>query len=165
MNIKVGDRFTRLTVMEPAGANRDRHRMWQCLCDCGNVTIVIGSNLRKGFSRSCGCLRVEITRQRSTTHGMTHTPEHQAWQRAKQRCGNPHHPRYGDYGGRGISLTEEWLNDFPSFYAYIGPRPSPQHSIDRYPDNDGNYKPGNVRWATRIQQARNKRPAIQGSRT
>lgn len=85
-------------------------------------------------------------------------PEYQAWTNAKGRCYNKNDPRFADYGGRGIGMCEEWRKDFSAFLAYIGPRPSPKHSLDRYPNNDGNYEPGNVRWAIPEQQVRNRRP-------
>ncbi len=82
--------------------------------------------------------------------------EYSAWSMAKQRCGNPRHPRFADWGGRGIRVCDEWLHDFPAFLAHIGPRPGPEFSLDRI-DNDGDYEPGNVRWATRVEQRRNRR--------
>jgi hypothetical protein len=93
-------------------------------------------------------------------HGMTGTPEHQAWSSIKRRCYDPTVENYPDYGGRGIKMCDEWLASFTVFYAHVGPRPSPKHSIDRYPDNDGNYEPGNVRWATAKQQARHRRSNV-----
>ena len=90
------------------------------------------------------------------THGMTGTPEYRAWKDMLGRCRNSRHRQYPNYGGRGIRVCDEWLHDFVAFYNHVGPRPSARHSIDRI-DNDGNYEPGNVRWATRKMQNANMR--------
>lgn len=90
-----------------------------------------------------------------TTHGLTKTPEYRAWHSMKQRCLNPNCSRWDKYGGRGIAICQIWLDSFEAFLADMGPRPSQDHSIDRV-DNDGDYEPGNCRWATRSEQQRNK---------
>jgi hypothetical protein len=95
-------------------------------------------------------------------HGLIHLSEYKTWSAMKDRCLNPKSSNYPRWGGRGISVHGPWVNDFPAFYAYVGPRPTPQHSLDRYPDNDGNYEPGNVRWATKSEQNLNRRPTITG---
>ncbi len=89
--------------------------------------------------------------------------EYRAWYQMIYRCTNPKFPQWKDYGGRGISVCAEWRNSFTAFFEHVGPRPSPQHSFDRI-DNDGNYEPGNVRWATRSQQNSNQRRTKRGSR-
>ena len=89
------------------------------------------------------------------THGLSNSPEHRAWAHIKTRCTNPNIRGCHRYGGRGIKMHSAWARSFTAFFKYVGPRPSPAHSIDRYPNNDGNYEPGNVRWATRKEQARN----------
>jgi hypothetical protein len=96
------------------------------------------------------------------THGLSKTAEHRTWERMLQRCYNDKHKAYGDYGGRGIKVCKKWRGrrGFSAFLAHVGPRPSPKHSIDRYPDKNGNYVRGNVRWATRTEQNRNTRKNV-----
>lgn len=94
-------------------------------------------------------------------HGMINTPEYQAWSAMKDRCLNPKSSNYPRWGGRGIKVHPEWAGDFMAFYLDVGPRPTPKHSLDRI-DNDGNYEPGNVRWATKKEQADNRRPCPSG---
>jgi hypothetical protein len=162
-----GTRYGRLVVIADAGYLRYPHRLvkiWLCRCDCGKEKAVKGTNLRNGVSRSCGCLQREVAAKTiqfiSITHGQTKngkpTSEYDTWSHIKSRCLNPSDKSYRDYGGRGITVCPEWLGSFETFLAYVGPKPSPLHSIDRI-DNSGNYEPGNVRWAVRVEQNRNKR--------
>ena len=135
----------------------------ECYCECGTITQVHRNNLRRGLTKSCGCLRREVSTERMTKHGMARSrtgklpaKEYRAWQSMKHRCLNKkNNPDWHNYGGRGITVCEEWLHDFPVFYAHIGAAPSPDHSVDRIEVN-GHYEPGNVRWATDEEQARNK---------
>ena len=126
---------------------------WDCLCDCGNVRLdVDGSHLRRGNYRSCCCLQREVS-QRPRKHGDCYTVEYWAYQGAKSRCHNPNESYYKHYGGRGIEFRFE---SYEQFFAEIGRKPSPTHSLDRI-DVNGHYEIGNVRWATPGEQARNKR--------
>jgi hypothetical protein len=159
----IGRRFDRLVVIgeaEPGRQGDGRPCLrWRCRCDCGNEITVDGRGLRSGASRSCGCRKSEAIVARFTTHGHTRgglTPEYQAWRGMKTRCLNPRHHKFPDYGGRGIRVCDEWINSFEAFLAHIGPRPSPEMSVDRI-DVDGHYEPGNVRWATPLQQRHNRR--------
>ncbi len=95
-------------------------------------------------------------------HGLIHTSEYSIWLAMKDRCLNPKSSNYSNWGGRGIGIFDPWIHDFMAFYAYVGPRPSPQHSLDRWPDLNGNYEPSNVRWATKFQQTENRRPCKTG---
>lgn len=157
-----GKRFGHLVALS-RGINHGRRTTWDCICDCGARVTVGAEGLRSGNSSSCGCRRIESLKLRFTTHGHTvdgnRSPEYGPWHKAKMRCHNPKNPKYPSYGARGISMCPEWRDDFMAFFNHIGPRPSPQHSIDRI-DNSKNYEPGNVRWATSEEQAKNRRSTI-----
>jgi hypothetical protein len=154
-----GVTFHRLKALAYAGRKK-RSAFWFCLCECGNRTIVRAAALKNGNTKSCGCLSRETASRRASErnrrHGMRYTPEYQAWKGMIGRCHRPSDPAYPGYGGRGIVVCEEWRSSFVAFFSHIGPRPSPQHSLDRL-DNDKGYEPGNVRWATRVQQQNNRR--------
>jgi hypothetical protein len=163
----IGQRFSRLVVLEFVGKSTDHRLLWRCRCDCGNEAIVLGSDLRRQSTRSCGCLRREIAIEKAKqkaqiakTHGHAcrnaHSPEYGVWTSMKERCSAPNSKDWPRYGGRGIKVCDEWINDFERFFRDMGPRPSKKHSIDRI-DNEKGYEPGNCRWATAIEQASNTR--------
>lgn len=156
-DILVGLRFGHLRVTELAHTRR-QGSFWQCACDCGKTTIVRQSNLRRGTSKSCGCARAEYVSASRIKHGALAgyktTSEYHSWASAKARCFNASHAYYPRYGGRGISMCEEWRNDFAVFLQDMGVKPNGT-SLDRI-DNNGNYEPDNCRWATQSQQCRNK---------
>lgn len=153
-----GMKFGRLTVVRYAGKAWSHY--WECVCECGNTTLVAGSNLlRKARpSGSCGCVRIErakvVNIARLTSHGMRFTRTYRCWAGMKTRATNPNATRANRYSGRGIGIAERWKT-FENFLSDMGECPSVNHSIDRWPNNDGNYEPGNCRWATRIEQVRN----------
>lgn len=149
-----GREFGRLTVIAPAGKSKNNSYLFDCLCSCGKSKIVRASHLLRGEVASCGCLHLENARTSRPVHGCLGSPTYESWAAMKQRCLYPKHPAYHRYGGRGITIYEPWLT-FVNFLRDVGERPSISHSIDRFPDNDGNYEPGNVRWATHKEQCRN----------
>jgi hypothetical protein len=149
----VGRVFGRWTVIDLAeGRSSIGYLLWLCKCKCGSIRIVCGNNLRSGNSKSCGCIKSEIVTQRNYKHGLTYTAEYGAWSGLRSRCANLNDD---SYGGRGIKVCKRW-NSFEKFYADMGPKPSPQHTIERV-NNRGNYEPSNCVWATAKVQANNKR--------
>lgn len=147
-----GVRFGRLLVIE----ERQRgQRTVLCRCDCGTEKAFTATNLRAGKTTSCGCVRRETTARRNSRHGLSGTPEHNIWKEMRQRCRNPKHARYADYGGRGITVCQRW-DSFASFLADMGQRP-PGLTLERT-NNDRGYEPGNCRWATYQEQRANQRP-------
>lgn len=154
----VGKRFGRLLVTSK-GKNRiygrKKQTSWVCKCDCGNTTVVMRHSLTCGLTKSCGCLQREVAVIVNTTHGMSESKTYNTWRGMIDRCSSPSHEAYKHYGGRGIIVCERWLT-FENFLADMGERPAGL-SIDRYPNNDGNYEPGNCRWATPKEQRANQR--------
>ncbi len=149
-----GQRFGLLTVSHFL-RRENGSSYYRCVCDCGEKKTVSRCSLSNGRVRSCGCLRRKIAREVHLTHGGTYTKEYVIWSGMKKRCFNPRSPAFKYYGSRGITMCDEWRGSFERFYLDMGPKPNGK-SIDRI-DNDGNYEPGNCRWATTSQQNANRR--------
>lgn len=150
----IGKKFGKLTVLEEADQRKDRRIVYKCKCDCGNVSYVIGKNLRNGTTKSCGCLRHESY---NTKHGKRNTTLYGVWCGMRYRCTNKNRFDYKDYGGRGIKVCDEWRNDFQTFYDWAmlnGYKKGLE--VDRI-NVDGNYEPNNCRLITHSDNCNNKR--------
>lgn len=148
-------RFGLLVALNVNGRKRN-YKTWLCLCDCGNSHTVSSFHLTGGYTKSCGCATSKWLSESSSTHGMSNTVEYEAWKMMKRRCLNPNDKFYFNYGGRGIKICDRWLASFENFLLDIGKKPSDSYSLDRI-NSDGNYEPNNCRWATRKQQASNRK--------
>jgi len=152
----LGKRFGRLVVS--SGPHKGPHgRLYECQCDCGKSSFVRPDHLVDGATQSCGCLRTEQQRN-AKRKGPVATATRKCWSSMRRRCNNPRAVGYRNWGGRGITVCERWAV-YENFLADMGERPSLRHSIDRI-DNDGNYEPGNCRWATQEQQKNNRRNTV-----
>lgn len=157
--LKIGETINDLTILEHLGRiYKNKSHYYLCRCICGKIKKIRGDKIKEGSTKSCGCktrFKKNCISHRKT-HGMSHTKEYAAWQGMKGRCFNPNDGEYGNYGGRGISVCEEWVNSFETFFKDVGPCPTKGHSLDRIRVN-GNYCKDNVKWSNKYEQARNRR--------
>ena len=158
---RVGKKYGRWLVTAFAGFNSEvkpRRSMWVCICECGTERTMNSQTLTDGASYSCGCFQREAASKANKTHGGSYTRLYKQWTAMKGRCLNPNDKQYHLYGGRGISVCQEWIDSFDAFSKYVGKKPQGT-SLDRI-NNDQGYKPGNVRWATGTQQLSNTRRSV-----
>jgi hypothetical protein len=157
-----GRRFGRLVAVGYVERNGSQ-KLWLCQCDCGQTKKIHKGSLVRGLTQSCGCAKGDLISAKRTRHGHARvnaaSPEYRTWSAMKKRCFDEKDKSYTRYGGRGIGVYAAWIDDFETFLRDVGPRPSKDHSLDRI-KNDKGYEPKNVRWATRVEQANNKRTSV-----
>ena len=153
-----GRRFGYLVAISPISV-KGRGLKWLCKCDCGKEHCVDSYHLTHGNIKSCGCLQRKMASKKNVRHGLVGTTIYNEWASMKQRCNNPNSFAYKYYGARGIKVCDEWNKSFESYYDYVSKLPkygTPTYTLDRI-NNDGNYEPGNVRWASKSEQCFNRR--------
>lgn len=161
MGVKIdilNQRFKRwLVIGSTTVRSKDNHTQWLCRCDCGTEKLIRYGSLVSGLTYSCGCFKAERVKMISLKHGETGKGEYRNWQSMKSRCYNKNLKKFHLWGGKGVTVCERWLNSYENFIEDMGRKPTAKHTLDRYPNPNGNYEPSNVRWATQKQQGANRR--------
>lgn len=152
--VEIGNRYNFLTVLSETGTSNSTGKLWNCVCDCGNVIQTPTTTLLKGSRYSCGCKTGTSYVPISYNNSITTNPAYKPWAMMKQRCYNPNYTHYMYYGGLGITVYQPWIDSFEEFFTYVGPRPD-GYTLDRI-DSTLGYYPGNVRWASRATQVYNR---------
>ncbi len=152
-----GNRYGRLIAVKRLEMSPNAGYFWECSCDCGNTTKVTIGNLGSGHTLSCGCISVEVCKDKFKTHGLSKTKEYKCWIKMRERCLSVNDKEYPNYGAVGVTVQDSWIDSFENFINYMGMHPTDgqKYSIDRILNSKG-YEEGNVRWATYFTQARNK---------
>lgn len=162
INDLTGQKYGKLTVIKYCGSNKRGRALWLCQCDCGNTKVILGNSLLSKLTLSCGCYNKEHSKNIHTKHNLSYSKLYKVWGGMKTRCYNPKFMYYSNYGGRGITICDEWLNNFKTFYEWaINNGYKEGLTIDRI-NNDGIYEPSNCRWITRAEQNRNQRKTKNG---
>ena len=155
-----GLRFGRLVIVKDRpDLSKPKFRVVECLCDCGKTTYPVLNSLRQKITKSCGCLRNELTIGRNTKHGLSLTYEYRVWNTARRRCYNVKDPYYHDYGGRGITMCDEWKDDFEAFYKDMGIKPEDKEGLDRHDKTQG-FNKDNCYWANKQEKTHNRSNSV-----